>query len=165
MPIGLAAGLMLAGTAGSAAATIGAAKIQSNAAKRAQKEQQAATDKAMAVQTQQNQPYLDLGRQAAQRLQNMPFQPYMQTFGSGRGAQLPTPPPQGPQGPPPGSLASLGQPGGQMMPPGSAVPPQAVQRIQQAMPQRMQPGLPPGMVRLPDGRVVPQGMAPQIRGL
>ncbi len=97
----------------SAASAIGAAKIQSSAAKKAAEEQQKGTDKALQVQQQANAPYMQLGQQAAQRLQQTPFQPYTQQFRPGQpnnGFQ----PPQGPQGPPP-SLGSIGQPQGAPM--------------------------------------------------
>ncbi len=94
----------------SAAAALGSAKIQSNAAKKAAGAQQEGTDKALQVQQQANAPYLALGQQGAQRLQQTPFQPYTQQFQPGR----PNNGFQAPQGPPP-TLGSLGQPQGNPM--------------------------------------------------
>ena len=156
MPIGAAAA-MLIGSAVSGGTSVASAAIQSHSAKKAREQQQQATNQALGVQQQANAPYLALGQQAAQRLAAMPQQPYTQVFGGGRGAQMPSSigNPAGdfvqprPQGPPLGSLASLGQPG-------MGPPPQAA-GFQQAL--QRAPALPPGMVRLPDGRIVPASMA------
>ena len=102
---------LIIGGIASAASALGSAKIQSNAAKKAAAAQQVGTDKALAVQQQANKPYMDLGQQGAQRLQQTPFQPYTQQFRPGQpnngfqGSQQP-------QGPPP-TLGSIGQPQGQ----------------------------------------------------
>jgi hypothetical protein len=146
----------------SAVSALASAKVQSNAAKNAQKAQQAGTDKALAVQQQANQPYMDLGKSSAQRLGQMTAnaQPYTQQFtgaGGSTGAQAFTPAQQGmgsPQGPSQGSLGSLGQPQGA---PGMGGPPQG------GMPPQGQQGPPMGapsqgqMVQLqaPDGSVRP----------
>ncbi len=105
MPVGL-----IIGGIASAASALGSAKIQSNAAKKAAEKQQVGTDKALQVQQQANAPYLALGQQAAQRLQQTPFQPYTQQFRPGQ----PNNGYQAPQGPPP-TLGSIGQPQGQPM--------------------------------------------------
>lgn len=172
MPIGVGAALLMAGSAG---AGLASAKVQSNAAKKAQQAQQQGTDKALAVQQQANQPYMDLGRQATARLSQMAAnqQPYTQVFGSGAGAQgQPGQPTQGPramggnqfqmppqmprQGPPQGmGLGQLGQAGMGQPPP--MRPPQGQQG----------PGMGGGgMVKLqaPDGSVrdVPMDQAQQF---
>lgn len=159
MPIGVGAA-MLIGSAVAGGTAVAGAKIQSNAAKSAQKSQQAGTDKALAVQQQANQPYMQLGSQAAGRLGQMTAnaQPYTQNFtgpGGSNGFQAmppqgPPPPPMGlgamgqpPQGAPPGAVPRQGPPAG-MSPPGMQGPPQ---------------GAPGGMVRLkaPTGEI---GMVP-----
>lgn len=127
MPIGAAAALLI-GSGVSAAAGLGAAKIQSNAAQKAQQAQQTATDKALAVQQATSKPYTDAGAQALQRLAQTPFQPYTQQFrpGSGNtgyqpfqpsGAQptlgtMGQMPAQGPQGQPAPQLVTLQAPDG-----------------------------------------------------
>ncbi len=120
---------------------VGAAKKQATAAKKAAEAQQVGTDKALAALKEANAPYLALGQQGAQRLQQTPFQPYQQQFQPGR----PNNGFQAPQGPPP-TLGSIGQP--QPNPMGQGGP---------------QGG---GMVtlRAPDGstRPVPAGMAQQM---
>jgi hypothetical protein len=149
MPIGIGAA-MLIGAAASGGAAVGAAKIQSNAANKAAKTQQAATNQALAVQQQANQPYMDLGRQAAARLSGPALgQPYTQQFGGPNGSNGYQPfaqgrPMQGPQM----TLGGLGQPQGAQMPPQPMGAPQGPQG---------------GMVRLqaPDGSMsmVPEAMA------
>ena len=143
MPIGIGAA-MLIGSAVAGGTAVAGAKMQSGAAKNAAKTQQQATDRAIAAQTQANQPYMDLGRQSAARLSQMAPQPYTQTFGSGAGSQPFQMPQEGP-------LASLGRPAGatgQAMPPGGPVPPPGAQGGQ-------------GMVRMqaPDGSVRPVPLA------
>ena len=112
---------------------VGAAKKQAMAAKKAAEAQQVGTDKALAALKEANAPYLALGQQAAQRLQQTPFQPYTQQFRPGQ----PNNGYQAPQGPPP-TLGSIGQPQGQ-------------------------PGQPPQMVRLqaPDGSISPRPFSPE----
>lgn len=106
MPIGIGAA-MLIGTAASAGAGLAAAKIQSNAANKAQKAQQQGTDQALVAQRKANQPYMDLGQQGVNRLMNTPQQNYTPRF-SGAGGSDGF---QAFQGPPPmASLGSLGQP-------------------------------------------------------
>ncbi len=139
---------LIIGGIASAASALGSAKIQSNAAKKAATEQQKGTDRALQIQQQANQPYMDLGAQAAHRLQQTPFQPYTQQFRPGQpGNGF-----QGPQGPPP-TLGSIGQ-----MPQGRPAPPMG------APPEMGQPQ--GGMVtlRAPDGstRPVPAQMAQQM---
>jgi hypothetical protein len=75
MPIPLIVGGIV-----SAATALGSAKVQSNAAKNAAKEQQKGTDRALQVQQQAHQPYMDLGKAAAARLAAMPQEPYTQQF-------------------------------------------------------------------------------------
>ncbi len=106
MPIGVGAA-MLIGSAVAGGTAVASAKLQSNAAKNAAKEQQKGTDRALQVQQQANAPYLALGQQGAQRLAQTPFQPYTQQFQPGR----PNNGFQAPQGPPP-TLGSIGQPQG-----------------------------------------------------
>jgi len=171
MPIGVGAA-MLIGSAVAGGTAVAGAKIQSNAAKNAQQQQQQATNQALAVQRQALQPYQDIGQRGLQQLQNPAFsQPYTQVFGGGsNGAQAfggmappQGPPPQGmqgpppqmpqgpPQGPPPGSLGAMGagQPG-----PGMGGQPQAPQGGAAGMMVRVQK---------PDGGVVsiPAQMLPQ----
>ena len=129
---------LLIGVAISAATSAYAAKKQSDAAKKAAKSQQEGTDRALQIQQQANQPYMDLGKAAAARLAAMPQQQYTQQFQPGRpGAPASNgfqafnpgqPPPMGP--PPPAgqvpsqnapqrspfSLGSLGGPTGQAQP-------------------------------------------------
>ncbi|MES2531840.1 MAG: hypothetical protein V4636_12440 [Pseudomonadota bacterium] len=156
MPIGIGAA-MLIGSAASAGAGLASAKAQSNAAKKAQQQQQAATDKALAVQQQTNQPYMQLGQQAAARLGQMAAnqQPYTQVFGSGAGAQgQPGQPMRGPgamggnqfqmspqrppQGPPQGmGLGQIGQ--GGMGQPQPMRPPQGQQGPGMGMPPQQAP--------------------------
>jgi hypothetical protein len=114
---------LIIGGIASAASAIGSAKIQSNAAKKAATAQQAGTDKALAVQQQANAPYMALGQQGAQRLQQTPFQPYTQQFRPGQpnnGFQAP----QG--GATLGSIGSMGQSQGAPMG-GAMTQPQMVQ--------------------------------------
>lgn len=143
------------GLAASAGTSLASAKIQSNAAKNAAKTQQSATNQALAVQQQANQPYMDLGKQAASRLASGAAmgQPYTQQFGGPGGSNGYQPFERGrPQQPLMGTLGGLGQPQG---PPMGIGAPQG----QQGPPQG-------GMVRLqaPDGSVsmVPDAMAQQF---
>lgn len=87
MPAAIALPLIGAGV--SAVAGLGAAKIQSNAAQKAQTAQQAATDKALAVQQEQSAPYRQLGQQGVDRLTALGApQPYTQQFrATGSGPQ------------------------------------------------------------------------------
>ncbi len=159
MPIGVGAA-MLIGSAVAGGTALGAAKLQSNAAGKAQKDQQAATDRALAVQQQQTAPYRALGEQAAGRLSAPQPDAYRQAFtgpGGSNGFQAFQPPPQGPSG---GSLAGLGQPGmGQPLP--GAVP-----RQQGMQGPPMMGGGQGQMVQLqgPDGSVkpFPAAQVPQI---
>lgn len=135
------------GLAASAGTSLAAAKIQSNSAKNAAKTQQSATDKALGVQQQANQPYMDLGKQAAARLASGQAmgQPYTQQFGGPGGSTGYQPFAQGrPMQAPGGTLGGLGQPQGAQGPPAPTG----------------------GMVRLqaPDGSVstVPEAMAAQF---
>jgi len=151
MPIGVGAA-MLIGSAVAGGAAVTGAKLQSNAAKNAAKAQQAGTDRALAVQQQQNAPYLQVGQQAAGRLASGQAmgQPYTQQFGGpggSNGFQAFSPQPQGP--PQQGTLGGLGQGQAPMAPQQGQMPPQA--------PQQAQGG---GMVMMegPDGsrKAVPQ---------
>lgn len=110
----IVAGALISGVAG-----LGAAKMQSNAAKNAAKDQQQGTDRALQVQREVNQPYLNLGQQGASALSSgqAMAQPYTQQFrpGSGNtGFQAPPPTlgsigmPQAPQGPPQGQQPGMG---------------------------------------------------------
>lgn len=145
------------------------AKIQSNAASNAQKAQQQGTDRALQVNQQAMQPYMDAGQRGLAQLQNPAFsQPYTQVFGGPGGSngaqafggpmtqmppggppqpQMGQPPPQMPQGPPPGSLGAMG--GGQMpqMPQQGMMPPAQ---------QMAQGGAAGGTARImsPQGRIV-----------
>jgi hypothetical protein len=134
--------------AASAASSVAAAKIQSNAAKKAQAAQQTATDQALKVQQDTSAPYRQLGQQGINQLQALGApQPYTQQFrapGGGpqsNGYQAFNPGQQ--TGPPPtlGGIGQMGQPGGQ--PPQGGPPP----------PQGMGGQAPPQMVTLqaPDG--------------
>lgn len=142
----------LIATAIGAVASLGGAKMASSAAGKAQKAQQAATDRALAAQTAANQPYMDLGRQAAGRLGALTAnaQPYTQQFGGPQGSNgvqafgSMQGGPQGPQGPPPGSLASMAG-GAPSMPQGGQPG---------MMPPQRQPGPPMGQPGPPQG---PQG--------
>jgi len=181
-PLVIAAGI-------AAGAALGGAKMQSSAAKKAAKDQQDATDKALGVQQQQNAPYLQLGQQAAGRLASGQAmgKPYTQQFGGpggSNGFQAFQPQAQGPppQGPPPGTLSGLGQaPQGQMpmggSQPGGSYNATGVDIGTQAPPTldaysaALQATRPPqggqgGMVKLqaPDGSVsqVPMAMAEQF---
>jgi hypothetical protein len=152
------------GLAASAGASLASAKIQSNAAKNAAKTQQQGTDRALAVQQQANQPYMDLGKQAAARLASGQAmgQPYRQQFGGPGGSNGFQAFDQGrPMQGPPGTLAGLGQPPGPQGPPPQMGPPQG-----QPGPQMAMQGGGGGMVRLqaPDGSVsmVPEAMAQQF---
>jgi hypothetical protein len=137
MPAAIGIGLLV-----SAGTSIAAAKMQSNAAKNAQKAQQAGTDKALAVQQQSNRPYMQLGEQAANRLMQMPPQNYTQQFGGPGGSNGFQAFQQAPQGPPQGTLAGLGRP-----PQGGPMP---------------QNG--PGMQVQPGPRMPPNGPPPQQMG-
>lgn len=111
------------GSAISGGAALGAAKLQSNAAKNAAKEQQKGTDRALQVQREVNQPYLNLGQQGASALSSgqAMAQPYAQQFrpGSGNTGFQPFQPPQGP----PPTLGSIGMPQQPPMPPQGGQPP------------------------------------------
>lgn len=156
MPIGVGAALLI-GSAVAGGTAVAGAKIQSNAAKNAAKAQQAGTDRALAVQQQQNAPYLQVGQQAAARLASGQAmgKPYTQQFGGPGGSNgVQAFQPQGP--PQQGTLGGLGQQGqAPQMPQQGQMPPQA--------PQQQQGG---GMVKLqaPDGSVsqVPEAMAQQF---
>jgi len=163
MPIGVGAA-MLIGSAVAGGTAVAGAKIQSNAANKAREQQQAATNQALAVQQEQNAPYLQVGQQAAARLASGQAmgKPYTQQFGGPGGSNgfqafNPQPPPQ--QGPPQGTLSSLGQPPQGQMPMG----PQQQMPPPQGPPQGQQGG---GMVKLqaPDGSMsqVPEAMAQQF---
>ena len=150
---------MLVGSAIAGGTAVASAKMQSNAAKNAAKDQQKATNQALAVQQQANQPYMDLGRQAAQRLGQMSqnAQPYTQQFGGpggSNGFQAFGGPQMGqpPQGPPPGSLAGLGQP---PQGPGMGGPPQGMRPPQGQPPMQGPPQGGGGMVRVqaPTGEI------------
>lgn len=79
MPAAVAIPLISAAATGAAA--LGSAKIQSNAASKAQQAQQTATDKAMAVQQQASAPYRALGQTGIDRLNALGApQPYTQQF-------------------------------------------------------------------------------------
>ncbi len=144
---------LLIGAAISAAAGLGAAKMQSNAAKNAAKKQQEGTDRALQVQQQANQPYMDLGRAAAGRLAQSQPQPYTQQFQGppmpGQMAPQGPPPgfqafnPSGQQGPPP-TLGNMGQMPPQGPPPGAGGPPQEGAMVTLQAPTGE-------TVRLPDG--------------
>lgn len=138
MPLGIGAA-MLIGSAVSAGTAVAGAKIQSNAAKNAARSQQQATNQALQVQQRANQPYMDLGASAAQRLGQMAANPspYTQVFGNGAGAQRP-------------SLASLGAPQGGPMPPGMGQPPHGMGGPPQAA-----PGGGMVLLRAPDGSTRP----------
>lgn len=109
MPPAIAA--VAIGSAISGGAALGAAKLQSNAAKKAAAEQQKGTDAALKVQQEQSAPYRALGQEGVNRLMQMGApQPYTQQFRPGGGQ------PQGngfqafsPGGPQP-TLGSIGQP-------------------------------------------------------
>lgn len=143
MPIGVGAALLI-GSAASAGTALAGAKMQSNAAKKAQQAQQAGTDKALQIQHQVNAPYMQLGQAAAGRLGEMTAnpQPFTQQFRPGSPGQ---PAPSGfqpfqPSGGMP-TLGSIGQP-----PQG---PPQAVPRGGMGQPPMVR-------LRAPDGSVSPQ---------
>lgn len=114
MPIGVGAA-MLIGSAVAGGSALAAAGIQSHAASEAQKKQQAATDKALAVQQQAMSPYQQIGQVGLQRLAAQQPAPYTQQFRAGSGNtgfqpyQPATPPLAPPQGPPP-TLGGIGQP-------------------------------------------------------
>lgn len=117
MPLAIA--LPLIGMAASSAASIGAAKIQSNAAKKAQDAQQQGTDRALQAQQQANAPYLALGQQAAGRLAARgPAQPFQGQFQPGGGPSMSLgsigqpPMPSAPQGPPQGMGPGQAMPAG-----------------------------------------------------
>jgi hypothetical protein len=141
-----------------AATSIASAKIQSNAAKNAAKTQQQGTDRALMVQQQANQPYMDLGKQAAARLASGQAmgQPYRQQFGGPGGSNGFQAFDQGrPMQGPPGTLGGLGQPPGPQGPPPQMGPPQG-----QPGPMMAMQGGGGGMVMMegPDGtrKAVPQ---------
>jgi hypothetical protein len=125
MPIGL-----IVGGIASAASAIGSAKVQSNAAKKAAQQQQQGTDRALAVQQQANQPYMDLGKAAAGRLGELAAnaQPYQQQFRPGQ--------PQNGFQPSLGAMQPQQQPQGQ---PGMEMPPQGQQGPPMGQPQQQQP--------------------------
>lgn len=136
MPPAIAA--VAIGSAISGGAALGAAKLQSNAAKKAAAEQQKGTDAALKVQQEQSAPYRALGQEGVNRLMQMGApQPYTQQFRPGGGQ------PQGNgfqafnPGQPQPTLGSIGQQG----------PPQAVPRGM-GQPQMVN-------LRAPDGSVRP----------
>jgi hypothetical protein len=180
MSVATSTALIIAGGV-SAATSLASAKMQSNAAHNAARQQQQATNQALAVQQRVNQPYMDVGSAAAQRLGQMGanFQPYTQQFGGPGGSngfqpfqgppQGPPPgmpPGAGPQGPPPGSLAGMGRPPMGPGPQGAAMAGQGPQMAQGGAPAMAQGGAQGMMVKLqgPDGSVrdVPAAIAAQL---
>lgn len=149
MPIGVGAALLI-GSAVSGGAAVAGAKMQSNAASKAQKAQQAGTDRALQIQEQTSAPYRQLGQQGVNQLMSMGApQPYTQQFRPGGGA----PSSNGVQafnpGQPMPTLGSIGQP-----PQGS---PQAVPRSTGMPPQGQM-----AMVQAPTGEVARMAVGPDL---
>ena len=162
-PSMIATGTALAiGALSSAGAGLASAKMQSSAAKNAAKEQQKGTDRALQIQREANAPYMQLGQQAAGRLQQ-PAPAYTQQFGGPQGSngfQAFQPP----QNAPMPTLGSIGQPQ-QAVPRGGISQQLAGYAAQQQ--QAGNPNYAPPMVMLssPDGSVskpVPAEIAPQF---
>lgn len=139
MPIGLAAGLMIAGTVAKAGTDIYMAKKGSDAAKKASSQQVAATDQAMAVAKaerdaamQRLNPYIQMGQQAHETLGTLlnprpfaafnPNSPAPQAPPAANGGSFM--PQRGGQPPAPYRLDELGMTGRPMNAEGFGVPPQ-----------------------------------------